>query len=283
MVIFLSCILITSCDTTEPINRGPTQIGIFSETATPTISETLPPAITQTVDVQATELPIDSQARATADDVIKEGLSYAATWHTVCPNSFPLSRLEVGQEVIYKTASLNAGNMALPSEPGKGNDIFLWKSEFAATIIDGPACINNRVWWKFQPLDASASDAPGWAYEFNLSNNSKNCDSSFTPVGTLVSMDCKNLIPFLFKSDTQMQSESRIRYILVDSQLGDVIDYYRNFISDPIVEDAIKRWDAGVRVENIWSFERKVVNGSWMVVYEGTDQQIDGLDVILTK
>jgi hypothetical protein len=82
--------------------------------------------------------------------------------------------------------------------------------------------------------------------------------------------------------DTQ-SDEARVRYILADAQLGDVIDYYRQFADDPAVFDALDRWDWGVRVVNLGDFER-IINGDagWQVVYTGTNTLIDGMDVILT-
>jgi hypothetical protein len=77
--------------------------------------------------------------------------------------------------------------------------------------------------------------------------------------------------------------EARVRYILADSQLGGVIDYYRQFPNDSSATEAVRRWDAGIRVVNIDQFERKIVDGKgWQVVYAGTDILIDGMDVKLT-
>jgi hypothetical protein len=79
-----------------------------------------------------------------------------------------------------------------------------------------------------------------------------------------------------------MFDEARVRYILADSQLGGVIDYYRQFPDDPNATEAVSRWDAGVRVENIAQFERKIIEcKGWQVVYAGTEVTINGMDVIL--
>jgi Tol biopolymer transport system component len=78
-------------------------------------------------------------------------------------------------------------------------------------------------------------------------------------------------------------TEGRIRYIIADVQLGNVIDYYRPSAgSDAVVAEAVRRWDAGIRAANVDQFERKIVNGNWQVVYAGSDTTIDGMDVILT-
>jgi hypothetical protein len=77
-------------------------------------------------------------------------------------------------------------------------------------------------------------------------------------------------------------NEAQVRYILADSQLGG-IDYYRQFLDQPAVAEAVRRWDAGVRVTNINQFERKIVGDKgWQIVYVGTDTLIDGMDVRLT-
>ncbi|MBI5934024.1 MAG: hypothetical protein HY867_09975 [Chloroflexi bacterium] len=77
--------------------------------------------------------------------------------------------------------------------------------------------------------------------------------------------------------------EGRVRYILADAQLGNVIGYYRGQTGDAAAVEAVSRWDAYIRAENISSFERKTVGGTWQVVYAGTNTTINGLDVILTK
>ncbi len=78
--------------------------------------------------------------------------------------------------------------------------------------------------------------------------------------------------------------EARIRYMLADMQLGNVVDYYRQFTADPPVKEAVDRWDAGVRVVNIDRFERRIlVQAGWKVLYAGTDNPINGRDVILTS
>lgn len=74
----------------------------------------------------------------------------------------------------------------------------------------------------------------------------------------------------------------RVRYMLADMQLGDVVDYYRQFTDDLAVATAVKWWDIGVRVENIQQFERKIVGyAGWKIVYAGTENATDGMDVKL--
>lgn len=77
--------------------------------------------------------------------------------------------------------------------------------------------------------------------------------------------------------------EAQVRYILADAQLGNVIDYYRGFLNQPAVAEAVRRWDTGVRVTNISQFERKIVGDKgWQVVYAGTNILINGMDVQLS-
>lgn len=74
----------------------------------------------------------------------------------------------------------------------------------------------------------------------------------------------------------------RVRYMLADMQLGNVVDYYRQFTDDLAVATAVKWWDIGVRVENIQQFERKIVGfAGWKVVYIGTENMIQGMDIKL--
>jgi hypothetical protein len=78
--------------------------------------------------------------------------------------------------------------------------------------------------------------------------------------------------------------EARIRYIIADAQLGNVVDYYRQYTSDSVTNEAVKRWDSGIRVVNINQFQRIIVaQAGWQVVYSGTTDTINGMDVILTN
>ena len=78
-------------------------------------------------------------------------------------------------------------------------------------------------------------------------------------------------------------NESHVRYILVDVQLGNVADHHRAHITDEETAEALRRWDAGVRVVNIEEFERKVVNGQWQIVDAGTENPVLAMDLILTS
>jgi hypothetical protein len=78
-------------------------------------------------------------------------------------------------------------------------------------------------------------------------------------------------------------NENLVRFILVDMQLGDVAEVYRARISDEETTEALRRWDAGIRVENIEEFERMVVDGVLRIVNSETGQNITGMDAILTS
>ena len=77
-------------------------------------------------------------------------------------------------------------------------------------------------------------------------------------------------------------NESHVRHILVDTQLSNNINSYRANITDEETAEAVRRWDAGIRVVNIAEFARMMINGQWHIVYVGTRDPIRGTDVILT-
>jgi Tol biopolymer transport system component len=128
-----------------------------------------------------------------------------------------------------------------------------------AVILDGPGCADGWVWWQVR-LDNGLS---GWTAEGDG--------------------DVYWLVPLrAAPSSATTYDEAQVRYILADSQLGSVIGYYRARADQPAIAEAVRRWDAGVRVVNIDDFERIIV-GTWVVVYRGTRTQIDGMDVLLTS
>jgi hypothetical protein len=75
--------------------------------------------------------------------------------------------------------------------------------------------------------------------------------------------------------------ESAVRVILADMQLAGIVDAYRARTSDANVREALRRWDAGVRVVNRNRFERKAIDGQWLIVHAGTESPIKGADVIV--
>ena len=89
---------------------------------------------------------------------------------------------------------------------------------------------------------------------------------------------------FVLLSFTPLSTnESHVRYILADIQLGKVANKYRANITDQETVEALRRWDAGIRVVNIKKFERRLVIKKWQIVYTGTENSINGMDVSLTS
>jgi hypothetical protein len=76
--------------------------------------------------------------------------------------------------------------------------------------------------------------------------------------------------------------ELRVREILADIAHGGPVGYYAAHDDDAHAREAVWRWRSGVRVVNASRFERKIVGGSWAIVYVGTRQRIDPRDVWLT-
>lgn len=77
-------------------------------------------------------------------------------------------------------------------------------------------------------------------------------------------------------ADACLSDEGRIAYILADIQLGGVDGYYRQFLDDPLVVEALRRWDAGVRITDVQAFERRVVgDAGWTITYLGSDLRVD--------
>lgn len=108
---------------------------------------------------------------------------------------------------------------------------------------------------------------------------------------TALTVESKNWMKIKEESSTlrlvsftpKSTNESQVRYILTDIQLGTLLEYYRENADYEEAAEAIRRWDGGVRLLNIDDFERKVVNGMWQIVYQGTETQIRGLDCVLNS
>ena len=79
--------------------------------------------------------------------------------------------------------------------------------------------------------------------------------------------------------------EERVRYILVDMQVGGVVAFYRRkAASDPNSAEAVRRWDAGVRVRNPHRYDRVILPGrGWTIVRRGTTTPLDGMEVQLVE
>ena len=74
--------------------------------------------------------------------------------------------------------------------------------------------------------------------------------------------------------------ENRVLYLLADMQLGGPAGNVRLNPADPNSVEAVRRWKAGIRIENIEDFERKVVGDrGLLVVYRGTESPVRFFDV----
>jgi len=87
--------------------------------------------------------------------------------------------------------------------------------------------------------------------------------------------------------------EPQVRYLLADMTGSGKTDLYRNYATeekDPDSREAIRLWDAGVRVINMGEFDRKWVTNQFgkdgrvfRVVQRGSDRTITGNEVLLTS
>ena len=77
--------------------------------------------------------------------------------------------------------------------------------------------------------------------------------------------------------------EPQVRYLLADMSLGGDVAMYRTYAKeDPDSREAIRLWDAGVRVVNLDEFERKKANGATRITRKGNNQRISGSEVKLS-
>jgi hypothetical protein len=81
----------------------------------------------------------------------------------------------------------------------------------------------------------------------------------------------------------QTTNEARIRYFLADIQLGNVVYYYRADIADEETAEALRRWDAGVRVLNSERFECRSLNGRGYIVHAETARPVNGMELRLSS
>jgi hypothetical protein len=78
-------------------------------------------------------------------------------------------------------------------------------------------------------------------------------------------------------------AEAMVRLILLDIALANDYVYYRARLDQPDVREALRRWDAGVRVRNANQFERRTrAPGDVHRRWRGTNREAGGMDVILT-
>jgi hypothetical protein len=77
-------------------------------------------------------------------------------------------------------------------------------------------------------------------------------------------------------------SEARVRYIMADMALGGPVEYYRSARDDANAVEAIRRRGNDFFVTNKTRFERLVEDGTPRIVYKGTHDVINGMDVGLS-
>ncbi len=87
--------------------------------------------------------------------------------------------------------------------------------------------------------------------------------------------------------------EPQVRYLLADMTMGGNVAMYREYAEkekDPDSREAIRLWDAGVRVANTGDFERKWVANQYgkdgrvmRIVFRGSNRTITGSEVLLTS
>jgi hypothetical protein len=108
---------------------------------------------------------------------------------------------------------------------------------------------------------------------------------SQTPTGT------STLTPTPTQSATSTTrpayDEAAVRYELVLMQLDKQVGFYYRHSTALTDVETVRRWDEGVRVVNIDSFEAYCPPNpegceSVLAVYKGTSKMINGMDVILT-
>lgn len=85
----------------------------------------------------------------------------------------------------------------------------------------------------------------------------------------------------LAKASTDL-NEGRVRVILADMSKDPDIEAYYRTQTDAEAQEAVKRWDQGLRPLNAEYFERRPADtGGFELVYKGTQTPINGLDVVL--
>ena len=77
--------------------------------------------------------------------------------------------------------------------------------------------------------------------------------------------------------------EAMVRLMLLDMTLANDLIYYRARVVQPDVREAVRRWDAGVRVRNAERFDRRTrAPGDPHRNWRGTNREAGGMDVILS-
>jgi hypothetical protein len=79
--------------------------------------------------------------------------------------------------------------------------------------------------------------------------------------------------------------EVNARYFLADMYLGGARDFYHRVAESAHemgCQEAVARYDAGVRIVNLAQLERKQVNGQTLITRKGSDQRINGMEIHLS-
>jgi hypothetical protein len=79
--------------------------------------------------------------------------------------------------------------------------------------------------------------------------------------------------------------EVNVRYFLADMHLGGSRDFYHRVAESAHemgCQEAVARYDAGVRITNLDQLERKQVNGQTLITRRGGSERIDGMEVKLS-
>jgi hypothetical protein len=80
-------------------------------------------------------------------------------------------------------------------------------------------------------------------------------------------------------------SEVNVRYFLADMHLGGSREFYHRtaeIAHEMGCQEAVARFDAGVKITNLGEFERKAVDGKVLVTRKGTNERISGWFVRLS-
>ena len=79
--------------------------------------------------------------------------------------------------------------------------------------------------------------------------------------------------------------EPQVRYLLADMMLGGSRDFYHRTAEaahEMGCQEAVARFDNGVKVTNLDQFERKKVDGKVLITRKGTNERISGMLVKLS-
>jgi len=80
--------------------------------------------------------------------------------------------------------------------------------------------------------------------------------------------------------------EVNVRYFLADMNLGGSPEFYRRAAEtahEMGCQEAVARFDAGVRITNLGDFERKKIDGKTLITRKGSNQRISGREVALSS